>query len=382
MNMNKRLMLTLGTGGASDVFESAYETGAVGFYTDKEACLASVSIGAESIFETDEYVLRGTGINENGKTVVRVRIHGANWLDGKELVRIMKKIGSPAYVGDYDSEHFILRPSAGASQLVDQNHVGFGEKVYQFYAEALIEEDLGADARASGIYFTYIIDSQKTAIKLASGSVGTQVLSGSSNNIYITGLAIEPTADDFDLIVRSASVRLTVGSASRDIPYSGSTIDFPVSHPLFSAGYVSDTLDAVSGIVTRRVGVYTFDESSVITSAVYNGMLCLQVELPRKGIGGTEISSCYFRYTSYLEYNGDMIISPDGDYAYFYAGEDMSDSEFIEEIVKNRVNFAYRLDEEYTEDTGVKLPTVNGTGQMYAEVCSPIRPQIVVKYKV
>lgn len=379
--MINRLIHGAGGGGISSIYNEARGNGVVQITSTAENPMREVIIEGGDLTLYHEYVIPGIGEVGDSGTLVRVRVHGEAWIDGTELARIMRATKCASYVGEYDSKHFIIRPSLGPSYLTTPYHMKTRSAVYSFYAQALISEDIGEASRASGLYFEYI-NNTTSAVKLASGSVGTQKLSCTSSMNTIYGIVARPVADNFDLVIPYDSVFMREGKDNTPLPYDGYTLTFPLERPLFALNTSgkSDKLSALDGTVQREVGVFTIDSDTNIQEGYYEGRYCYYVDLKSKGVPGSAVSSAYFNVDATFGEPRSIAMSADGDKLLFFAEEEISFSEFKSLLIENRVNIIYPLAEPYIENIGVTLPKTMSPGTHYIEVCSIDNAPITVKY--
>lgn len=378
--MTKRFLRTMGKTGASEVKASVRETCVVEINSQIEGCIKSAIVEG-CISDDDDNVILGAGEETDSGAVLRVRMHGECWLDGYELVRIMKELGCACYGGEYDDDHFIISPYLGECDITSPYHLRTRGKIYHFYAKTLVTNDLGEAERASGIYFKHS-ESYSLSIPLACGSIGIQELSGKSSYMQLLGLCAKPVEDNFDLIIPYDSVTMTEGTSSSVIPYDGYTICFPMKRPLYKMNNESacDSLDLLSGIVTREIGIFEFDEDTVINAGEYEGYACYYVTLPESASGGSRIYSNFFFASTSIEEDKAMVISADGRKAFFNIQDADSTESAGAMLAEKKNSFLYKLATSYTEATGVKLKNTERAGVHYLEACTSGTPNISVEY--
>ena len=380
--ITKRLLRTMGITEAPEVKTTTVrETCVVEINSQIEGCIKNAIVeGCCNTLDNNNIIL-GAGEQTDSGTVLRMRMHGESWLDGYELVRIMKELGCTCYGGEYDDDHFIISPYLGECDITSPYHLRTRSRIYHFYAKTLVTNDLGESERAPGIDFKHN-KSLSISIPLACGSIGTQELSGKSYYTQLWGLHAKPVQDNFDLIIPYDSVTMVEGSYSSVIPYDGYTICFPLNRPLYKMNNESacDSLDVLSGIVTREVGIFEFDEDTVINAGEYEGYACYYVTLPERASGGSRIHSNFFLSNTTIEENKAMVISADGCKAFF----NIQDADSVESagtmLAEKKYNFLYELATSYTEATGVKLKNTERTGLHYLEACTSGTPYILVEY--
>lgn len=332
-------------------------------------------------------IMSGVGYKKSGGYALNIRIHGENYMDGRELARIMQELGSPCYGGEYDAEHFLyLAESSGASPLVDSNHANLRSGIFTLEAEAILLESVGVGEVATGIHFMHT-SGARSAVTMSSGEPGEVTLSGSSiSGGAVTGISHYATATPFRMALRYDTMKLYRTTRPTE-GYRGTTIRVQMQEPLYHAytktgGLISDSLEVMSGVIQRRIKCQRLGELE-IRSAVYEGIPCLMAELPIRASEGAAVLSGSFSYTediSDLASPGQIFLSPGGDAIYFSPEAEYSTPEAAKaHFLDTGANIAYPRRESLLEKCGAadyRAPR----GKSIIEVCSNLSATIEIDY--
>ncbi len=378
-------LLTSEAEAASSKEYSLSDIGVVSFTAPESgAVLKSVKIyGAlEGIYEGPE---GGVGYTaDDGSTHITVRVHGKNFMDGYELVRLMKQCGSPAYGGEYDDEHFLYLTSAEACQMASPDNIFIPPKIHTFTASLLLDEDIKNGGKLTpGIYFELHGRSAMAASAATSGVGEVEVTLATPFGYLFKGITHKPLGINKALPVRYDSVSLTLGTKASYEPYDGESVDFNIGTPLYCDYYgeLCDELDCVSGILTRNIIAVVIDESVVLTEVDYEGYPCLSMPLPVRA-GAFDASMDEFGWASSTEdfEFGDWLIfiGPDMEHLYIYFMDGLSPEEAKSIIVGRKLTYTRAVPEVI--ELGQKIKPKLGGGLRYVEVCSMLRPTVEIKY--
>ena len=351
---------------------------------DGGAKVKSITVYGE---RDDSLPMKNAGIgynDENGQTHLFVRAHGANIMDGHELVRLMIASDSPAYGGEYDDEHFLYNCSAPECTVVSGRHFALFPQAHTFKMTADLEEDVVNGGKLSpGLYFK-LPPRSPVAISAASSGVGAVEMTAKTPFGYlVTDMIHKPTGITAQIPIRYDSVRLYVGAAVGNDPYVGESVDFHLGTPLYADYYddIYDELECISGTVTRNIMAWDIEDDVTVTKVYYEGYPCFSVPLPTRA-GGDFAEMDEFTYSSDssdFELECTLcFVGPDREHAYFYLVDDISAEEAREYIVGNRLLYLRSEPEIIKLDSTISAAVTGG--EFYVEVCDAKRPTVDLIY--
>lgn len=386
MITDKMLLIT---GGNAEQGES--------YQTYEEASFGDLRIEADSGGKILSMIIRGAydpyisstpavgyTDTDGGATLV-VRMTGERMLDGKEFVRLMKQIDSPAYGGEYDDEHFLYISNTKNCNVVSPNHFSMPSTPNTFKMTATLAEDINSGgALVPGLQFKYKAGSANS-IRAARSGVGEVVMSGTSysGNVF-AGFIHKATAKYMELPIRYDSLSLFAGSAEPSEPYWGRTVAFRLDMPLMSNANaaVFDELECISGVLTRRVGKDIIDESYEITDAVYCGLPCQRILL-KHPVGEAMVAVGDYWESSeddFWEFGDCIILPPERNCIYIRFSDDPDLEGAMEYILGEEL--LYELAEHETIQLQQKLDPTLASGANIICVCSEHSPEFYTTYMV
>ena len=369
-------------GGATSL--TATDFGVVGFEGGVGgADILSIKVRGKTNYEAPY----GVGYSTASGTQLNLRIHGECFMDGKELVRLMKKSSTPVYGGDEGSTHFLyLSKSDKDYEVVPSDYALIGKNPISAEMTVTLSEDInGGGSLVPGLNFKSVSGST-IAISSSTSGIGDVKLTAKTSAFHTCAELIHKrSSKEMTLPVRYNSVKISAlgSSASK---YVGQNVSFNIGRPLY--GFYgddfefSDELECVTGCLTRRVGCRPITEDDTFTEVTYNDYVCYRLDLGER-VGSEHLSINGF--TSLADpselnlANEAVFVAPDRRGVYFYTNAEENRLEIIKDFAIGK-NLLYVLENE--EVTYISSPIIPYTGEkkIYVEACSATFPEIEVKY--
>ena len=330
----------------------------------------------------------GAGYMDSGECVLNIRIHGDCVLDGEEFVRILRETNAPVYGGEGADGCFIYSASATEeSTVIDTDHLMLGSGVHAMKMTALVTDQIAdGEALIPGLHFRYN-RTKTSAISKDPGNIGECELMGTKPSAATyNGIFHIPMGSAMELPIITDSVRLYVGNTVLDEGYNGITVRQRIGKPLMAIpeAEVSDEIECVSGVITRRIGCMSITEDTVITSGSYEGFSCYFISLDRASDGSGVRLGSFSLVESTEQFYDDfysMVLDPTGKTLILNGSDEgYTIDDLKAELMGSRI--IYTLKEPVIEEVepGIKGEELS-VGRHIIEICSNTYPIVTVEYE-
>ena len=383
MNKARLLPFLSRTTYRSRLYKTAEGIGAIKYKNTRKHTFTGIKLYGDYVYSSALRRRVGIGVRgDDGSVRVAIRVHSDCYLDGYEFVRILKEKGSPAYQGEYDSEHFLYRVTEETTQLLGELDFAPGVLGYTLTFEAIVPETK-ADIEDFGLQFVSDYGSKYVAKRNNTGAGPSTFTVKIGAGIAFNKMQQAGQGEAFDIPIRYDSFKFYTGSV---VPgrYKGVTRVIDIKEPLhyaYLAGKeVCDELDVIKGKITRKISKFIIDESTPINKASYDEIPVFAIPVP------SDIKYPSMDCDTYYELNDpyDMPDEPDSFYIpegdgnmYVFIDEDTLT---VDEARKRLIGhtFYYQGDDRIEQIEKLYL-SVDG-GVVVVEACANERPEMEVNY--
>lgn len=375
-------------GGATEYY--AYGEGSVKLSTSGEAELTSLRVyGADmdySCYDVGTGAERGLGYDDGDKVKLDLRVHGRCVIDGYEFARLMREGGSPAYGGEYGEDYFIYHGSATEDYpVISSDRLMIGSTIHRLEFIALLEEDYASGGRLTpGLHIASTAFSPNAVYAIGTG-VGEFSFSGTSRSAtQFAGLIHKAAPIALDLPIRYDSLKLYSTADSPVGDYVGRHISVELSRPLLAIGEESDTLEAISGRVTRAIGEALIEDTGDISACYYYGYPCFKLPLPEGAVAdqmGIEGYAWCYSGEEFEFFDHAFAVDEATGSIYVYIDEETTEPEdAIAELVGRRMKFILKEPYEEMVEAAGNVELTDDVSYVY--VCSEKSPTLEVNYNI